>query len=83
MDDIVKSAGIRSVMDCPVGVEARNRVNPDGSEVFIIINHEQAEKQATLPWLAHDHLRRSDTRELQLEPYGVAVITRAEKDGNE
>jgi hypothetical protein len=36
----------------------------------------------TLPWLAHDHLRRLDAHELQLEPYGVAVITRAEKDGN-
>jgi hypothetical protein len=82
MDDILKSAGIYSVMDCPVSVEVRKRVNTEGGEVFIMINHEQTEKQMTLPWLAREHLRRLDTRELQLEPYGVAVITRAEKDDN-
>ena len=83
VDDILKSAGIPSVMDCPVGVEVRKRVNPKGGEVFIIVNHEQTEKRVTLPWLSREHLRGLDTRELQLEPYGVAVITRAEKDGNQ
>jgi len=83
MDVIVKSAGISSVMDCPVGMEVRKRVNPKGGEVFIIVNHEQMEKRVNLPWLAHDHLRQLETRELQLEPYGVAVITRAEEDGNQ
>ena len=79
---IAQSAGVWPVMECPIGVEARKRVNTDGDEVFVLINHERAEKRVPLPWLAHEHLNRLDTHELQLEPYGVAVITRAEKDGN-
>ena len=81
LDGIAHSAGVRSVMECPIGVEARKRVNTDGDEVFILINHERAEKRLPLPWLAHEHLNRVDRHELQLEPYGVAVITR-KKDGN-
>ena len=82
IDDIVKSAGVGSVMECPDGVEARKRLNAQGDEVFIVINHEQDEKQVTLPWLAHEYLKNLDTSKLQLEPYGVAVLTRAEKDAN-
>ena len=78
IDDMVESAGVKSVMECPVGVEACKRVNIQGDEVFIFINHERTEKKVNLPWLAHEHLNRLDTHELQLEPYGVAVITRAE-----
>jgi beta-galactosidase len=81
MDEIMKSAGVTPVMDCPTGVEARTRVNEQGDEVFIVINHERAEKKVKLPWLAHDHLKRLDGRELQLEPYDVAVLTCLEKDG--
>jgi hypothetical protein len=53
-----------------------------GDEVFILSDHERAEKRVLLLWLAHEHLNCLNTHELQLEPYGVAVITRAEKDGN-
>jgi beta-galactosidase len=82
IDDIVKSARVLPVMDCPVGVEARKRMNEQGDEVWIIINHERTDKKMKLPWLAHEHLHGMETSDLKLEPYGVAVLTRAEKDGN-
>ena len=82
MDDIVKSAGVESVMEYPIGVEARKRVNPHGHEVFNIINHERTEKEVNLPWTAHEHLTGSDVHKLKLESYGVAVLTLVEKEGN-
>ncbi len=82
MDDIVKSAGVESVMECPVGVEARKRVSTQGDEVFIVINHERTEKKVNLPWPAHEHLTGSDMHKLKLESYGVAVLTSVEKGGN-
>ena len=82
IDDIAELAGVQSVMECPVGVEARKRVSANGNEAFIIINHERNSKNVSLPWLAHEHITGLDTRELRLEPYGVAVLTRIEKDMN-
>lgn len=82
IDEVVKSAGIQPVMECPAAVEARKRVSVTGEEIFIVINHERLEKKMDLPWLAHEHLNRLDMRELKLEPYGVAVLTRAEKEEN-
>jgi beta-galactosidase len=78
---IVQSAGVEPVMNCPAGVEARKRVNPHGEEVFIVINHERTKKKVELPWLAREHLKAVDTNKLQLEPYGVAVFTQVEKEG--
>ncbi|HZJ24723.1 MAG TPA: beta-galactosidase [Anaerolineales bacterium] len=83
LEGIVQSAGVLPVMECPVGVEVRKRVSAQGDEVFIIISHERTGRNMNLPWLAHEHLHGLDIRELQLEPYGVAVITRAEKDENQ
>jgi hypothetical protein len=56
-------------------VEARKRVNMQGEEVFIVINHERSRKKVQLPWQAHDYINNVDTHELFLEPYGVAVLT--------
>ncbi len=83
IDAIAKSAGVESVMECPVGVEARKRVNAHGREIVILINHERVDKKVKLPWLAHEHLKSVDTSELQLEPYGVAVLTHAEEAGDQ
>jgi beta-galactosidase len=83
IDEISKSAGALPVMECPAGVEARKRVSASGNEVFVIINHERTEKQMNLPWQAHEHLTGMDSRELQLKPYGVVVVTRLEKDEEE
>lgn len=77
-DDIVQSAGVQPLMKTPSGVEARKRVNAQGGEVFIIINHERTEKRVNLPWMAHEHLNGRDVHELQLEPYGVTIVTRAQ-----
>jgi len=79
IDSIVQSAGVQPLMEAPVGVEARKRVNSQGGEVFIIINHERTEKQVNLPWQAHEHLGRRDVRKLQLESYGVAILTRSDE----
>jgi beta-galactosidase len=77
LDDIVRSAGVESVMEMPKGVEVRKRVDAKGGEVFIIINHERTRKQVNLPWKAREQLLGLiNGRELQLEPYGIAVVTR-------
>ncbi len=75
IDDIVQAAGVQSIMESPAGVEVRKRINGQGGEVFIIINHEQTEKYVNLPWQAREHLSGRDVNKLQLEPYGVAIIT--------
>jgi hypothetical protein len=77
IDDIVESAGVMPVLECPAGVEARKRVNIQGDEVFMVINHERNEKLVRLPWLAHEHLTDSNIHELKLQAHTVAVLTRA------
>lgn len=79
IDSIATSARVQPVMECPAGVEARKRVDTNGREIFIVINHERTEKQLLLPWLAHEHIHGLDTRELRLAPYAIAVLTRVEK----
>lgn len=81
LDDIVRSAGVMSVMECPVGVEARKRVNVRGDEIFILINHTRIQKKVKLPWRAHEHLSGMDVNDLLLGPYHIAVITHKEKVG--
>jgi beta-galactosidase len=81
LDNIVQFAGVEPLLQTPSGVEARKRVNQQGGEVFIIINHERIEKQVNLPWMAYEHLAGLDVHKLWLKPYGVAVVTRADADG--
>jgi beta-galactosidase len=77
LDHIVTLAGIRPVLETPSGVEARKRVNAQGQEVWIVVNHEQVEKRMQLPWSAQEHLSgQAVETELQLAPYGCAVLTR-------
>jgi beta-galactosidase len=78
LDDIVQAADVQTLMQLPAGVEACQRVGADGRQIFILINHERTEKQVILPWQAHEHLHGHATLEFQLEPYGIAVITRVE-----
>lgn len=80
IDGIVEAAGVQAVMVCPAGVEARRRVDAEGREVFLLINHERAEKDVTLPWPAHEHIHGLEAQELQLAPYAVAVLTRLDKE---
>jgi len=83
IDDILKSAGVEPVMKCPAGVEARTRLNAQGDEIFIVINHERTGKKMLLPWLAHEHLTGLDVSELNLSAYDVAVLTRVGKEGSQ
>jgi beta-galactosidase len=75
LDHIVHAAGIQPVIETPPGVEARERINSNGDEIFIVINHERKEQQIHLPWLAREHLTDRRVSKLELEPYGVAIIT--------
>ena len=76
LDRIAVAAGVQPVMEVPVGVEVRKRVNAEAVEVFIVINHERAEQLVQLPWQAREHLSGQSVKgELKLAPYGVAVLT--------
>ena len=75
LNHISQAAIIRPVMETPVGVEAWKRVNANGEEIFIVINHERKEQPVHLPWSGAEHLTGKNLRLLTLEPYGVAVIT--------
>jgi beta-galactosidase len=78
LQTITQEAGIQPVMVTPSGVEACKRVDKNGGEVIILINHNRSEQQIFLPWPAHEYLSgRTPVDELILEPYGVAVLTRA------
>lgn len=78
LQKITREAGVQPVMVTSAGVEACRRVGKNGGEVLILINHEFAEQRVFLPWPAHEHLHNyTPGDELILEPYGVAVLTRA------
>jgi beta-galactosidase len=80
MDHIVRMVAIRAVMETPAGVEARVRVSPDGTRIYILVNHERKEQLVPLPWPAHEHLGGQPVAdELKLAPYGVAILTRLEE----
>jgi beta-galactosidase len=76
LDQIAQAAGIQPVMPTPAGVEARKRINIHGEDIYIVINHERKSQPLSLPWPAYEHLTDRTVRELEMEPYGVAVITR-------
>jgi len=81
LDQIVASAGVKPPVERPTGVEACRRTGAQGDEVLILINHERTEMQVQLPWPAQDHLSGQVVmNELQLAPYGVAVLTRRPDD---
>jgi beta-galactosidase len=83
VDQIVSSAGVKPVLERPTGVEACKRISTQGNEVLILINHERTEMQVWLPWPAQEHLsERAVMSELQLPPYGVAVLTRRADEGS-
>ena len=78
LDHIVTLAGIRPALETPDGVEAHKRVNDQGQEIWIVINHEREEKRVHLAWPAQEHLTGQGVNgDLCLGPYGVAVLTRS------
>jgi beta-galactosidase len=83
LDQIVASAGVKPALEGPLGVEVCWRTSAQGDEVLILINHERTEKQVQLPWPAQEHIGgQVVASELQLAPYGVAVLTRRADDSD-
>jgi beta-galactosidase len=76
LDQITQAAGVAPAMQTPAGVEARKRINAHGEEITILINHERRPQLVALPWPAREYLTGRTVTELELEAYGVAVITR-------
>lgn len=75
---VLLMAGIRPELETPPGVEARKLVKAEGEqEIFVIINHTNAEQVINLPWPAREHLSGFTIKgEVRLAPYGVIVLTR-------
>lgn len=78
INHVLQTASVGS-LESPEGVEISTRVNENGRVIYIVINHTAAERSLSLPWSAFDHLSKRDVRELQLEPYGVAIVTRSDQ----
>jgi beta-galactosidase len=76
-DIILTASDIRSPFQTPPGVEVCQRTKPDGTRVYIVINHRNEAQTVALPWKAREHLSDTDcSGELTLSAYGVAVLTR-------
>ena len=76
-DTVLTASDIRSQMDAPRGVEICQRVKPDGTRIYIVINHRNEPQKITLPWKAREHLGDTDVQgEMELTAYGVAILTR-------
>jgi beta-galactosidase len=74
---VIEMAPLKPPLDTPAGVEVCRRTGAQGTEVFIVINHNRTEQVVKLPWMAIDHLvSRPVNTELTLAPYGVAVLTK-------
>ncbi len=66
MERVIEFAHLRPPMEAPEGVEVCKRVNNQGAEVYILINHETGRKTVPLPWMAYDRLSsRPVTNETQ------------------
>lgn len=79
LHQIAQEAGVQPVLKTPAGVEACRRVDAVNEEILILINYTRTEQRVQLPWSAHEHLQsRTVGNELNLAPYGVAVVTRSD-----
>lgn len=79
LDHVIRTARIRSILQTPPGVEVCKRVGTDRKDVYIVINHEDIEKEMILPTPVYEYLRDQQIADkLVLPPYDVAVLTREE-----
>jgi beta-galactosidase len=75
LEHILKSRGIKPLLDVPAGVEVCQRTKPDGRKIYILINHENITHKVNIPWTAFEHLSGNiGSGDLTLSPYGVAVL---------
>jgi len=77
INHVLRMAGV-SGLESPEDVEISQRVDASGRVIYFVINHATAERSLSLPWPAFDHLTGRAVRELALEPYGVAIVTRSD-----
>ena len=77
LDTLLGEVGIQAPFPAPAGVEIAKRVDDTGGEVLILINHERVDQTVWLPCPGFDHVSGVQIEDnLELSPYGVAVITR-------
>ena len=79
LEGILQQAGLE-IFPAPAGVEVRRRIGQDGRQLFLVINHSREECSMPLPWPAYDHLAGRAVEQLELEPYGVAVLRRQSEE---
>jgi beta-galactosidase len=79
MEHVLESARVTTHVAAP-GIEICRRVRPDGSEVYIVINHNSTPCGVHMSWPSFDHLSGIplDT-DFDLAGYAVAVLSPGEK----
>ena len=62
------------------GIEICRRLQPEGAELFIVINHNPTECAVHMPWTSVDHLSGTPlAADFHLAAYSVAVLTPDQK----
>jgi beta-galactosidase len=75
VNQILEKAKVGTLVTAP-GIEVCVRTQPDGEEIFIVINHNSMQCSVQWPWPSFEHLRavRLDSA-FNLPAYSVAVLT--------
>ncbi len=61
------------------GVEIRPMTNADKQELWMVINHQQADRIIDPPWPVVEHFSgKTFESKFKVAPYGVAILTKAE-----
>jgi beta-galactosidase len=77
VDHFLLNAGLPKI-DTPPGVEVCLRIGPNGEQICVVINHERAPANITLPFPAQNPLTGQPvTGAFRLAPYGVAVLIKS------
>ncbi len=78
MEYVLESAKI-PVIKTEQDIEVCTRLDPTGQAILIVVNHAPTQHSFVLPWSAREHLT-GQTRQgsIILQPYDVAILTRAE-----
>ena len=64
----------------PPGIEICTRIQPGGSEIYILINHNSTECSIQMPWPSFEHLHGvSLAADFNVAAYSAAVLTPEEK----
>ncbi len=76
IDRIASVNLVRQMLPTQRGVEVCKRIGTGGTEIYIIINHQNSEQKIYFPWTAREYISgTTGSGEFKLQPYGVAVLT--------